>query len=169
MVVFNGDMFDFLRDGRPDVDAALAAHPRLQAALSTFLAADDRRVIVLPGIRDGALAYDNRVVDAALAAGFEVALGCLLQIDTGSGVRVVRVEPGHRLDPSAAFTDPRDPNDHPLAQHLERDVLPGLAAGATGDRHGAGCKASTTPTPPRWVRSSRPGLRTGGCSGVRSG
>src|SRR5207237_1392619 len=50
-----------------------------------------------------------------------------LEIDPGSGVRVVRVEPGHQLDPAAAFNDPRDANDHPLAVHLERDVLPGFA------------------------------------------
>jgi lysylphosphatidylglycerol synthetase-like protein (DUF2156 family) len=51
----------------------------------------------------------------------------VLEIDTGSGVRVVRVEPGHQLDPAAAFNDPRDANDHPLVVHLERDVLPSFA------------------------------------------
>ena len=40
----------------------------------------------------------------------------------------MHVEPGHRLDPSAAFADPRDPNDRPLAQHLVREVGPALAS-----------------------------------------
>src|SRR4051812_27841731 len=29
IVVFDGDVLDLLRDGRPDLDGALAAHPRL--------------------------------------------------------------------------------------------------------------------------------------------
>ena len=133
VLVLAGDVFDFLRDGRPDPDAALAAHPRLAAALTTFMAGRERRVIVLPGTRDAQLAYDQRLVDSIEANGWELALACLLEIDTGCGPSVVRVEPGHRLDPGAAFANPRDPNDHPLAQHLEREVLPKIgAAGRAG-------------------------------------
>ena len=33
VVVFAGDTFDMLRETRPDVDGALAAHPRLARAL----------------------------------------------------------------------------------------------------------------------------------------
>ncbi len=126
-IVFAGDTFDMLREGRPDPEGALAAHPRFAAALAGFLEAPERRIVVLPGIRDNALAHDMRTADALGAIGWTVALACVLEIDTGSGVRVVRVESGHQLDPAAAFADPRDPNDHPLAVHLERDVLPGFA------------------------------------------
>lgn len=126
-IVFAGDTFDMLRDGRPDPDSALASHPRLASALATFIAAPERQIVVLPGVRDSALAYDARAAEALHANGWTVALACVLEIDTGSGVRVVRVEPGHQLDPAAAFADPRDRNDHPLAVHLERDVLPGFA------------------------------------------
>src|SRR5690348_11701399 len=105
IVVFAGEMFDLLREGRPDVDAAPAAHPRLAAALTSFLAGHERRVIILPGVRDAALAYDAPVIDAVTANGWDIALSCMLQIDTGSGPRLVRVEPGHRLDPAAAFAD----------------------------------------------------------------
>ena len=87
-------------------------------------------MLVLPGTRDGALAHDARLIDAVAANGWELALGCVLEIDTGCGPRVVRIEPGHRFDRTSAFADPRDPHDHPLTQHLERDVLPGLAAAA---------------------------------------
>ena len=128
-VVFAGDVFD-LRDGT-DVDSALIAHPRLSAALATFVAADDHRLVVLPGIRDSALAHDQRSIDAVTGFGGEVALACVLEVDTGVGCRLVHVEPGHRLDPSAAYTDPRDPNDRPLAQHLMREIGPGIA-GAKG-------------------------------------
>src|SRR5262249_35087276 len=127
VVVLAGDVFDLGRERRPDVDAALAAHPRLAAALSSFHETPDRRVVLLPGTRDAPFAYDARLVDAVQAHGWEVALTCLLEIDTGSGLRVVRVEPGHQLDPAAAFADPRDPNDHPLGQHLESQVVPVLA------------------------------------------
>jgi lysylphosphatidylglycerol synthetase-like protein (DUF2156 family) len=127
VIVFAGDMFDLLRDARPDLDRSLATHPRLGSALTSFLGAPERRVVFLPGTRDAALAHDVCLADTMHANGWEIALSCVLEIDTGEGVHVVRVEPGHGLDPSAAFADPRDPHDHPLAQHLEREVLPMLA------------------------------------------
>ena len=52
----------------------------------------------------------------------------MLEVDTGVGCRLVHVEPGHRLDPSAAYADPRDPNDRPLAQHLMREIGPSIAS-----------------------------------------
>ena len=55
----------------------------------------------------------------------------MLEVDTGVGCRLVHVESGHRLDPSAAYNDPRDANDRPLAQHLIREIGPGIA-GAKG-------------------------------------
>lgn len=127
VVIFAGDTFDMLREGRPDAKAALASHARLASALATFLASPGHRVVLLPGIRDGALAYDERAAKGLQTLGWTIALACVLEVDTGCGVRVVRVEPGHQLDPAAAFGDPRDPNDHPLVAHLERDVLPGFA------------------------------------------
>src|SRR5258705_502194 len=54
-------------------------------------------------------------------------------LDTGPGGRLVHGEPGHRLDAGAAFTDPFDPNDRPLAVHIAREVAPAIVAnnGAT--------------------------------------
>ncbi|MDQ1449059.1 MAG: hypothetical protein QOC79_2030, partial [Actinomycetota bacterium] len=128
VVVLAGDAFD-LRDGT-DIESALAAHPRFAAALTSFVGAAEHRLVVLPGTRDRALAYDTRTVDAITAIGGEVALSCALEVDTGVGKRLVQVEPGHRLDPSAAFRDPRDANDRPLALHVARDIGPALAADA---------------------------------------
>jgi lysylphosphatidylglycerol synthetase-like protein (DUF2156 family) len=133
VIVLAGDTFDLLREGRPDLEAALAGHPRLAAALAAFNEREDRRIIVLPGTLDGALAHDTRLINTVQELGWEIALGCLLEVATGCGVRLVRVEPGHRLDPSTRYTDPRDPNDHPLSVHLEREVMPGLAANADGN------------------------------------
>ena len=126
-IVFSGDVFD-LRDGT-DVEGALLAHPRLASGLAAFLAGADHRLVVLPGVRDSALAHDTRAIDAVGALGGEVALTCVLEVDTGVGGRLVHVEPGHRLDPSAAYIDPRDPNDRPLAQHLAREIGPGSRRG----------------------------------------
>jgi len=132
VIVFAGDTFDLLREGRPEPDVALAAHPRLAAALDAFLAAPARRIVILPGSRDAALASDARTAETLQSLGWTVALACVLEIETGAGVRVVRVEPGHQLDPAAKFADPRDPNDHPLVVHLEREVLPGFATSGEG-------------------------------------
>ena len=126
VVVLSGDVFD-LRDGT-DIESALAAHPRFRSALAAFVSGADHRLVVLPGTRDRALAYDASAVDAVNAIGGEVALACAIEVDTGVGTRLVQVEPGHRLDPAAAFADPRDVNDRPLALHVARDIGPLLAA-----------------------------------------
>ena len=130
VVVFAGDAFD-LRAGI-DVRAAFAASPRLASSLGGFVASDDHRWIVLPGVRDAALAFDPAACEAITALGGEVALACALEIDTGTGPRLVHVEPGHRFDPGASFNDPFDPNDRPLALHLARAVTPAIAAGNAG-------------------------------------
>src|SRR5882672_7848688 len=60
VVVLAGDVFD-LREGT-DIESALASHPRFAAALTAFVAGPDHRLVVLPGTRDRALAYDTRTV-----------------------------------------------------------------------------------------------------------
>src|SRR5215467_3180561 len=77
VVVLAGDVFDLGRERRPDVDAALAAHPRLASALTSFCETPDRRIVLLPGTRDAAFAHDAGLVDAMQAHGWEVALTCL--------------------------------------------------------------------------------------------
>ncbi|MDQ2724442.1 MAG: phosphatidylglycerol lysyltransferase domain-containing protein, partial [Actinomycetota bacterium] len=108
---------------------ALTAHPRLVEAAKAFAAGPGRRVLVLPGGTDACLAWhDGAQAEVARQLGAEVAVSATLRIETGSGTRVVQVEPGHRLDPLAAFGDPRNPGESPLAQHLREDVLPAAAA-----------------------------------------
>ena len=130
-IVLTGDTFDLLQESRPDPDAALAAHPRLASALRSFLDAPQRNIVILPGPRDAAIGYDTRATEALRTNGWTVALACLLEVETGAGVRVVRVEPGHQLVDESRFRDPRDPNDHPLEVHLEREVLPTFAGVGT--------------------------------------
>jgi lysylphosphatidylglycerol synthetase-like protein (DUF2156 family) len=133
VLVFAGDTFDLGRDARTDLQASLHGDARLASSLERFRAEPDRRVVVLPGTRDSALAYDERLQNELRNAGMEIALVCMLEIDTGSGLRVVEVEPGHRFDAASAFTDARDRNDHPLTVHLEREVLPVMSRGPSGE------------------------------------
>src|SRR5262249_2641667 len=86
VVVFAGDTFD-LRNG-VDVHTAFAASPRLASSLAGFVAGDDHRWVVLPGVRDAALAYDAKLIDSIRELGGEVALACALEIDTGTGNRL---------------------------------------------------------------------------------
>lgn len=137
VLVLNGNLFDTSADAAAgDGAAVLASHPRLVGACHAFSAGPGRRVLVLPGDRDPQLAWSpaaQRVVQRELGA--EIALAVELKIDTGAGVRAVRVEPGHRLDALAAFADPCNSGESPLAQHLRTQVLPSVTA-AGGARPG---------------------------------
>jgi lysylphosphatidylglycerol synthetase-like protein (DUF2156 family) len=131
LLVFNGDCIEMLAGGAADPRASLTAHPKLVASVKDFAAGAGRRVLYLPGTRDGRAAWDPKVAAALRdVLGAEIGLAAELHIDTGAGPRIVRVEPGHQLDPLACFSDPRNPADSPLGQHLVCDVLPAL--GGTG-------------------------------------
>jgi hypothetical protein len=124
-LVFNGDLFELRACEVADPAQALAAHPRLVAAVEEFRRGEGRHVVVLPGSRDAELAWDEKLVRlVGERLGAEVALAAELHMNTGGGERVVRVEPGHRFDPRNAPSDPRNPADTPLGHHLVREVLP---------------------------------------------
>ena len=82
-----GGLFSFTTFG-PDT---------LKELRAAFAAADDHRWVVLPGVRDAALAYEPKLIECVRELGGEVALACALDIDTGTGRRLIHVEPGHRL------------------------------------------------------------------------
>ncbi|HEY4375645.1 MAG TPA: phosphatidylglycerol lysyltransferase domain-containing protein, partial [Acidimicrobiales bacterium] len=125
VVVLAGNTFELLTETHNDPSRALRSHGRLTAALASFAAGPGRRLIVLPGNHDGALAWHAPAVKSVVKElGAEVALAVDLLVETGSGERRVRVEHGHQLDKAAAFEDPRNPGETPLSHHLVRDVLP---------------------------------------------
>jgi hypothetical protein len=146
VLVFNGN----LTAQAEELDKVLTAHPRLVDAIRAFAAGPGRRVVMLPGDRDASLAWASPntagpaephlqtprdTVGQRCSA--EVALALELAIETGAGLRQVRVEPGHRFDPLAAFVDPRNPGESPLSQHLRQQVVPSvLARGATDPSRG---------------------------------
>jgi lysylphosphatidylglycerol synthetase-like protein (DUF2156 family) len=136
VLIVAGNLFD----SGVDPQAALAAHVRLVRDIAGYAAGPGRRVVVLPGDRDMRLAWSGPC-QAALAAqlGAELALAVELSIDTGAGLRQVRVEPGHNYDALSRFTNPRNPGESPYAQHVREELLPsvrhrqkGLTGSGTG-------------------------------------
>ena len=130
VVVVAGNLFDLTTPGSAGPARALDGHDQLVRALARCGGAEGRRVVVIPGSRDRALAWDPAAavqVDERLGA--ELALTVELTLETGSGVRRVRVESGTRFDRAHAVGDPRNPAESPPGQHVLTDVLPGLGRG----------------------------------------
>ena len=127
VLVFAGNLFELVASPAVDTAQALAAHPKLTAAVAAFRDCEGRRVICLPGSKDGRLAWDDEAFrPVADELGAERALALTLRLQTGAGNRMVRVEPGHRFDPRSACQDPRSPADTPLSHHLTTEILPSL-------------------------------------------
>jgi len=127
-----------LGDTTGDPAPALLAHPRFTAALARFAVEPGRRIVYVVGNHDGRLAWDGAAARAVTAeTGAELCLTADLRFETGAGVRTVRLEHGHRLDPSNAFADPRNPLDIPLGHHVVKEALPALegAAWLSGVEH----------------------------------
>jgi predicted phosphodiesterase len=123
-IVLAGDCFELLGEPHLDPGLALDAHPRFTAALAGF-SGPDRHVVVLPGNHDGHLAWHAPAAATVRARlGAVMALGVDIDLACGVGVRRLRVEHGHQLDPANAFVDPRDPAETPLGHHIVQDLLP---------------------------------------------
>lgn len=132
VLILAGNLFELLATDRPDPVAALDAHPELTAAVSAFGRGVGRRVLCLPGSRDGRLAWDSSAGRAVVERlGAELALAVELRIETGAGTREIRVEPGHRFDPRNAVVDPRNPAESPLGHHVAKEILPSLGPAGT--------------------------------------
>src|SRR5438270_1605846 len=139
VLVLNGDILELLLgNDSGDPGPALLAHPRSTAALARFVAEPGRRIVYVVGNHDGRLAWDADAARTVTAqTGAELCLTADLRFETGAGPRTVRIEHGHRLDPSNAFSDPRNPLDIPLGHHVVKEALPALegAAWLSGVEH----------------------------------
>jgi lysylphosphatidylglycerol synthetase-like protein (DUF2156 family) len=106
-------------EGAPDltafIDATLAAQPGLVEALAAFRDHDRRRLVVLPGRDDAALADDAGAEARLNAIGVELANDVTLQVATADGVRDVAVAAGR----SRVDADRADPADREDAARLE--------------------------------------------------
>jgi lysylphosphatidylglycerol synthetase-like protein (DUF2156 family)/UDP-2,3-diacylglucosamine pyrophosphatase LpxH len=151
VLVLNGDILELATGNSRDTRSILDEEGRIAAAIRAYTAGEGRRVIYLLGNHDSRLAWDAASA-AAVTEAFccELALALELQIDTGSGLRRVQVEHGHRLDPANAYTDPRDPLDVPLGTLVARQLTP------TRQRYEAFSDADSLADPlafPRFVAS----------------
>lgn len=136
-LVLAGDVFELWAEPNNTPAKALRAHPRLAEAVRAFAAGPHRQVAVVVGNHDGELGWcpdRRREVAVGLApadpgaATVEVAAAVDLDIATGQGPALIRVEHGHQLDPWNAYIDPTRPGDRPLGLHVAREVVPALAA-----------------------------------------
>ncbi|MCI4066357.1 phosphatidylglycerol lysyltransferase domain-containing protein [Micromonospora sp. R77] len=127
VLVLNGDVVELWGEPGGTVAGALDAHPRLTAALRAFAGEPGRRLVVVVGNHDAALAWDSA---AARTLREQLGATCTLSVDlvfgTTSGTRTIRCEHGHAFDPANALRDPRNPLDSPLGQHIVQEVLPEL-------------------------------------------
>jgi len=139
VLVLNGDILELLLgNDSGDPAPALAAHPRFTAALARFAAEPGRRIVYVVGNHDGRLAWDaNAARSITETLGAELCLAVDVRFETAAGPRTVRIEHGHRLDPSNSFADPRNPLDIPLGHHVVKEALPALegAAWLSGVEH----------------------------------
>ncbi len=96
MLIVAGNLFDLTESGSPLGQArdSLDAHPRLRDALGRFLSVEERRVIRQCGTHEPGYAGDPAVVAAFAELGVEQLGPVDLHVQTASGTRVVRVEPG---------------------------------------------------------------------------
>ncbi len=96
ILIIAGNLFDLTESGSPLAQArdSLAAHPRLRDALDRFLGIEERRVIRQCGTHEPGFSGDPAVLAAFAELGVEQLGPVDLHVQTASGARVVRVEPG---------------------------------------------------------------------------
>ncbi|MGO8874345.1 MAG: bifunctional lysylphosphatidylglycerol flippase/synthetase MprF [Acidimicrobiales bacterium] len=131
-LVVAGNLFELTEQPAEELTASLRAHPELADVVAAWLQRTDHRVILLPGTRDRAICYDEATIGVLRGKGFEVALAVDLDVETTSGRKRVRVEPGWRYDPLNAYADPSDPRDTPLGHHAINELFPALKSTKTG-------------------------------------
>jgi lysylphosphatidylglycerol synthetase-like protein (DUF2156 family) len=141
ILVIAGNLFDLTAAGDPLAVAgrAIDAHPALARSLIRFLEVDERRVLRQRGshepeelARRAGTAPDGAsdVVSTLAAAGVEHLGAIDLHVQTGTGVQVVRVDPGA----CAAASAPEAP-DGGAATNPTADTKPGAVASTSAGRH----------------------------------
>ncbi len=96
MLIIAGNLFDLSGSASPFTEShrSLDAHPALAEALNRFLGTEERRVIRQTGTHEPGYDTDPDTVAAIAARGVEQAGPVDLHLQTATGIRVVRVEPG---------------------------------------------------------------------------
>jgi lysylphosphatidylglycerol synthetase-like protein (DUF2156 family) len=150
ILIIAGNLFD-LTGGRSPREAAresLEAHPALGRAFTRFLAVDERRVIRQIGTHEPGYDTDPEILGAMAAGGVEQLGPVDLHLQTATGVRVVRVEPGEHAYASGC-SGPETEFD-PAA-----DAKPGVIGHSAAGRGWRSLAARSTEDAPWLVGLSR--------------
>jgi lysylphosphatidylglycerol synthetase-like protein (DUF2156 family) len=150
ILIIAGNLFD-LTGGRSPREAAresLEAHPALGRAFTRFLAVDERRVIRQIGTHEPGYDTDPETLGAMAAGGVEQLGPVDLHLQTATGVRVVRVEPGEHAYASGC-SGPETEFD-PAA-----DAKPGVIGHSAAGRGWRSLAARSTEDAPWLVGLSR--------------
>jgi lysylphosphatidylglycerol synthetase-like protein (DUF2156 family) len=96
VVVVAGNLFDGVdgNDAGGFVAESIAQHPALRRAVERFTSEPYRRLVALPGARDGALYLDEEVVLTLTALGVELAHEVVAEVATAQGVKELVVTTG---------------------------------------------------------------------------
>ena len=125
VVIIAGNLFDLTGSPSPDgcADESMDAHPRLRDACLRFLGTPDRRIVRLPGTHEPGFADGSCGDLSSGRPSFERHPAVDLRLETTTGTRLVRVEPGtHAYSPGCtALESPSDP---------AADAKPGAVDGA---------------------------------------
>ena len=149
ILIIAGNLFDLSGCASPldESQKSLDAHPALSQALNRFLTADERRVIRQTGTHEPGYDTDPDTVAAIAARGVEQAGPVDLHLQTATGVRVVRVEPGEHA--YAAGCSGSETEFDPAA-----DAKPGIIGPSSAGRGWRSLAARSTMTLLGWSAST---------------
>ncbi len=108
ILVIAGNLFDLSGCSTPlaEANGSMAAHPVLQQSLERFLGVNDRRILRQTGSHEPGFDSDPELIAAIAANGIEQMGPVDLHLQTTTGVRVVRVEPGeHAYAPGCSGSE----------------------------------------------------------------
>lgn len=126
LVIFNGNLFDLLSNPTNSASQSLAAYPKLASALRSFTKCPNHSLLIIPGSRDTKLAWDAAEQKTIASLGATIAFSAELKLQTATGTRTIKVEPGQNLDPRFAYKDPTNSADTPLGHHFITEIFPNI-------------------------------------------
>lgn len=120
IVVLNGDIIELWAGERPSVAKALKTHAKFSQVLKDFASSKNHKLYYIVGNHDAKLGWDKLSQKEIASLGAEICFE--LEVVTPDGN--ISFEHGHSFDIDNALSDPRDPHDTPLGQHIVQQALP---------------------------------------------
>lgn len=126
-VVINGNLLDTSRSESEDLKTAFEGLDRLRELLSSLGENRQSRVVVIPGLLDARLSWDENLAQQLISLlNCEIAEELRISFTLPSGARQLKVLSGREYDPFARIDHPRSPLETPWRQHLHEELLPRL-------------------------------------------